>query len=208
MIILEIWKEILGFEGYYQARNFGDVRRIGNYSNQNKSWSLSKPKVLVPKDNGKGYKTLTLSVNGVHYYRYVHRLVALTFLENPNHYREINHKDGDKGNNCVWNLEWCNRSYNGKHAYDTGLRTVKGCYGRKKPVAQINKATNEVLKIFESVEMASKSVGLQNFCNISACCSYAENHSRYKRPCLSARGYKWRFATPDMKVGDIIKEKT
>jgi hypothetical protein len=56
--------------------------------------------------------------------QYMHRLVAMCYIENPKNYKEINHKDGDKTNNNVWNLEWCNRQMNNKHAFKTGLRNA------------------------------------------------------------------------------------
>ena len=58
--------------------------------------------------------------------RLIHRVVAETFLENPNNLPEVNHIDGNKQNNSVYNLEWCNRNYNLKHAYSVGLRSAKG----------------------------------------------------------------------------------
>lgn len=116
----------------------------------------------------------------------------------------MNHIDGNKENNKSSNLEWCDRSYNNKHAYINGLHTLHGCYGQKKQVAQVDIKTSKIIKIHESVDSASKYVGLKNFTNISACCNYIEHPENYKRPCLSAKGYKWIFATEDMKVGDVI----
>lgn len=200
----EEWRDISEFIGYYQVSDTGLVRRIGDCSNQNGSWKLENPRILKAKDNGRGYLYLVLSIHGKHYHRYVHRLVAQSFIDNPNNYNEINHKDGDKKNNNASNLEWCNHSYNGKHAYSLGLRTVRGCYGKKKKVAMIDMQTNMIIKIFNSVDEASKHVGLKNFSNISACCSFAEDNTRYKKPYYSSKGYKWRFANPDMKIGDIV----
>ena len=74
----------------------------------------------------------------------------------------------------------------------------------KKQVAQVDIKTSKIIKIHESVDTASKYVGLKNFANISACCNYIEHPENYKRPCLSAKGYKWIFATEDMKVGDVV----
>ena len=204
-MIDEIWKDIPEFKGCYQASNTGYIRRIGDCSNQNNSWKLKEPRILKPKNNGRGYLYVILSINGVHYNRYIHRLVAQTFIENPSSYKEINHKDGNKENNAISNLEWCDHSYNGKHAYSTGLREVRGCYGKKKKVAMIDLRTNKILRIFQSVEEASLYVGLKQYANISACCSYAEDHSRYKRPVNTSKGYKWRFAEEWMKTGDIIE---
>ncbi len=200
----EIWKDIPEFEGYYQASKTGLIRRIGDYSNQSNSWKLNEPKILKQKDNGKGYKYVILSVDGVRYNRYVHRLVASTFIPNPNNYKEINHKDGYKVNNNVDNLEWCNHSQNGQHAYANGLRTVKGCYGAlKRKVAQLSE-DNVVLHIFNSIDEASTSVGCKHS-SISCCCWYAVDNNHYNgRKFIMCKGYKWRFATPDMKIGDIV----
>ena len=73
-------------------------------------------------DNGYGYKQVQIMRHGKRYTRYVHRLVAECFISNPNQYREINHKDGNKGNNSAENLEWCDHSSNLLQAYRTGLK--------------------------------------------------------------------------------------
>lgn len=73
-------------------------------------------------DNGHGYKQVQIMRNNKRYTKYVHRLVAECFLSNPESLPEINHKDGNKANNAVDNLEWCNRSQNQRHAYKTGLK--------------------------------------------------------------------------------------
>lgn len=176
------------------------------YSNQNASWKLERPYLLTPKIHTNGYLRVTMSINNKHYDRYIHRLVAIEFCKNnnPSKYTEVNHIDGNKQNNIFSNLEWCDRPYNNKHAYIKGLHTLHGCYGQKKLVAQIDIKTNQVIKIHDSVASAAKDVGLKNYANISACCNYAEHPENYKRPCLSAKGYKWIFATEDMKEGDFI----
>lgn len=73
-------------------------------------------------DNGHGYKQVFICVRNKHYMRYVHRLVAECYLPNPNNLAEVNHKDGNKANNNVDNLEWCTRSENLQHAIRTGLK--------------------------------------------------------------------------------------
>lgn len=202
----EIWKDVDEFPNVYQVSNYGQIRRIGDYSNQSATWKLTCPKIITQTDNTRGYMCVKLSYRNKTYTRYVHRLVATAFCDNlnPSKYTEVNHIDGDKTNNASENLEWCDRSYNNKHAYIKGLHTLNGCYGRKKPVAQIDISSNKIVEIYESVGYAARQVGLKNFANISACCNYAENPNKYKRPCLSSKGYKWRFATNEMKVGDTI----
>lgn len=201
----EKWKRVSEFPEYYEVSNLGNVRRIAYYSNQCANWE-SRDYILKPRKHTNGYLRVTLSVENKHYDRYIHRLVATEFCHNynPKKYKEVNHIDGDKANNIANNLEWCDRSYNNKHAYVNGLHVLHGCYGRKKIVAQVDIKTNIIVKLHESVEDAARHVELKNFANISACCNYIEHPENYKRPCLSAKGYKWIFATENMKVGDVI----
>lgn len=200
----EIWKNISEFAGFYQVSNLGRVKRIADYSNQNSHWKAET--ILKPRLHNNGYLRVMLSINNKHYDRYIHRLVAIEFCKNhnPSKYKEVNHIDGNKTNNVSENLEWCDRSYNNKHAYIKGLHTLHGCYGRKKKVAQLDKNTNKILFIHDSVENAAKSIGADRFTNVSACCNCYEHPERYSYPVKSYKGYKWIFATEDMKVGDTI----
>lgn len=199
--MIEIWKDVVEFPSYYQVSNFGNVRRKAPYSNQSKEWD-SNNKLLSPRLHSNGYLRVMLSINGKHYDRYIHRIVAEAFCENPNNYTEVNHIDSNKTNNHYTNLEWCSRSYNNKHAYDNKLRSVCGCYGVKKKVAKIK--DNHIISIYESVEMAAKENNIKSQGNISACCNYLIHPEKYKRPVRTVGGYKWCFVTLGMKVGDII----
>lgn len=109
----EIWKDIEGYEGYYQVSNLGRVRSVDRYV---KHWqggiSLFKGKIITGNDRTRKYKKVQLSKDGVSKGYYIHRLVAITFLPNPNNYPVINHKDEDPSNNCVENLEWCTQKHN------------------------------------------------------------------------------------------------
>lgn len=105
---MEVWKTIQNYGGLYQVSNTGKVRDLKNHI---------KP---VYKNN-KGYECLSLYYNGKTYHPTVHRLVAKAFIPNPNNYDQINHKDCDKENNSVENLEWCNQRYN----YDEGMKTFQ-----------------------------------------------------------------------------------
>ena len=123
----EIWKDIADIRGY-QIRNFGNVRsvdRIVNHPNSPNKQAIKKGQPIKPFINKGGYKEVVLlkkcfvgaGYNKVH--RTIHRLVAQAFLENPNKYEEINHKDENKANNIASNLEWCTRKYN--VYYGTGI---------------------------------------------------------------------------------------
>ena len=105
---MEVWKTIQNYGGLYQVSNTGKVRDLKNHI---------KP---VYKNN-KGYECLSLYYNGKTYHPTVHRLVAKAFIPNPNNYDQVNHKDCNKENNSVENLEWCNQRYN----YDEGMKTFQ-----------------------------------------------------------------------------------
>lgn len=107
--IKEQWKIIPEFPNY-EISNCGKVRRVWKKHTSLKKTRLSKF----------GYEIVHLSNNGVNKHRAVHRLVAIAFINNPDNKPEVNHIDGNKENNCVYNLEWVSRSENMKHAYSIG----------------------------------------------------------------------------------------
>lgn len=113
----EIWKplkDVVVFGDNYEVSNLGRVRHI------KKRWRELKPTI-----NSHGYQRVLLYLDGKCKTIKVHKLVALMFIPNPNNLPVINHKDGNKLNNEVANLEWVTYSENNQHAYDTGLRSKK-----------------------------------------------------------------------------------
>ena len=113
----EQWKDIKGYEGLYEVNNFGNVRSLDRViKTKHNSTTLRKGRILTPfYEEQKGYYQVALSKDGkVKKYR-IHRLVAVAFLENPFDYTDVNHKDEDKTNNNVDNLEWCTRKYNNNY---------------------------------------------------------------------------------------------
>lgn len=114
----EKWKDIPGFESCYQASTFGRIRskkRVVVYSNG--AVYKYPSKVLVPGITPSGYYTLTLCKDTLRYSRRVCRLIAKTFIKNPFNKLQVNHKDGDKLNDSVKNLEWATASENQIHRY-------------------------------------------------------------------------------------------
>lgn len=171
----EIWKDIAGYEGLYQVSNLGRVKSL-TYSNQ--YTTLNKEKILKQATNHRGYKCVSIGYNPRKTIT-VHRLVAQTFIPNTNNYSQVNHKDGNKQNNCVFNLEWCDNDYNMNHARFNGLlngRTQK----LKKPIYQFNLDGGFVRK-WESAEDACRSLKI-NSSHIRECCRGTRN---------TAGGYKW-----------------
>ena len=110
---IEIWKDKKDYEGLYQASNLGRVRSVDRWvKGKSGSLRLIKGKILKPGTTKDGYLQVVLCKNGKEKTFRVHRLVAETFLLNPENLPEVNHKDEDKTNNNVENLEFCDRTYN------------------------------------------------------------------------------------------------
>lgn len=121
-LFMEIWKDIKGYEGYYQISNLGRVKSLERVDCIGRK---VKERILKYKVNKYGYYGVGLNINGHEKHIKVHRLVANAFIKNEIKKKEVNHIDGVKSNNNVSNLEWCNRSENIKHSYLKGLRFSK-----------------------------------------------------------------------------------
>lgn len=129
----EIWKDIPELEGLYQASNLGrikSVKRIAKKEYRNNR--IVKEKIMNGSKNEDGYLKvhITNKEKNINKVLFIHRLIAKTFISNPNNLPQINHKDGNKLNNCITNLEWCTNLYNQQHAWKNGLHKPtwkKGC---------------------------------------------------------------------------------
>lgn len=182
----EIWKPIKGYEGYYQVSNLGNVRsldRIVTYSN-NKIY-LYKSRIRKPyKDRG-GYLTCDLRKNSKGKNAKVHRLVAEAFIPNPNNLPQVNHRDEDKTNNHVENLEWCDGKYNVNYGTAIQRSAEKRLNSPKlsKPVLQLDLETNQIIAEYPSARGAERQLNIYNG-GISYCC-------RGERK--TAGGFKWVY---------------
>ena len=172
----EIWKDIKGYEGYYQVSNLGNVRsveRIVDYSDGIKR--LRKGSILKAEKNRNGYLRITLSKSSKVKKMMIHRLVAQAFIPNPSNLPEINHKDEVKTNNRVGNLEWCSHLYNSR--YGTRLKKLS------KTVIQLDLETKQIIAEYHSAREAGRYInGSQG--NISSCC---------RGKLKTAYGYKWEY---------------
>lgn len=165
--MVEIWKDVVGYETLYQVSNLGRVKSLGNDKTK-------KEKILKLEKRKTGYLQAHLSKNGKTKLIYVHRLVAKSFIENPNNLEQINHKDENKGNNNVNNLEWCTPKYN----INYGTRLSK----MSNPVLQIDENDN-IIAEYESIRCAARMLGVHNQ-NIQSCCA-----GKLK----TAYNYKWKY---------------
>lgn len=143
------WKRYVKDGVEYIVSNNGDVFSM-----------LSKKLYSTKVQNGNGYMSFKhRGKKPVNIYR--HRLVAELFIPNPNNYKEVNHKDGNKSNNYVDNLEWCDRAYNTRHSYQTGLRKVNIAKAIKLSTEANKKPIKDYLgNEFASLTEASRFYGL------------------------------------------------
>lgn len=171
----EIWKDIRDYEGLYQISNKGNVKSL-NYNHTGREEIL---KLSVDK---RGYLIVRLCNNRKLKFLRVHRLVAEAFIPNPNNYPCVNHKDEDKTNNCISNLEFCSVKYNNN--YGTRLERIlkKTTNGKcSKPVLKIDPISNEIVAEFPSINEVQRQLGLTH---ISECCKGKRN---------TAGKYKWQY---------------
>lgn len=163
----EVWKIIDEFPSY-MVSNLGRVKSL-DYN------GTKKEKILKPIKQKKGYLKIGLYKNKKYYSRQIHRLVAITFIPNPNNEPQVNHIDGNKENNTVYNLEWCNNQYNQTHAINNGLRAFK-------PVIQYSKDGVFIRKWIRATE-ASKTL----------CIDVSHIGQACKGKRKTAGGFKWGY---------------
>lgn len=199
----EIWKDISGYEGMYQVSNFGRVKSLDRIDAENhfRAGQIMKQKMTKGPGRGDGYMRVGLR-NGKHQKEYqVHRLVAIAFIPNPKNLPQVNHKDCNPGNNCVFinpdgsvnpeksNLEWCDAKYNINYG-DRNKKTADRLRDRESPynwkAVNCFSLSGEFLKRYESVEKAAAETKAQANA-ISACCKKRKYY-------YTAGGYKWEYA--------------
>ena len=141
----EIWKDVVGFEGYYQVSNKGNVRSVVRKDSIGRKCGGRKRKHFCREG---GYHEINLYKDGLRKQKLIHRLVAEAFISNPNDFPEVNHKDENKKNNCVENLEWCTSEYNTN--YGTLIERLS------KKVRAVNVDTDEVIRFKSTMEAGRK----------------------------------------------------
>ena len=177
--MIEQWRPIKGYEGIYEVSNLGRVRsldriimkpnpRNGVIQSFSKKGTIKK-QVLI----NSGYLKVMLSAGRKTKNLTVHRLVAEAFLPNPDKLPQVNHKDEDKTNNCVSNLEWCSEKYN----------TYYGAHTQTRAVAKVD-MNNKIIAEYPSASDAARSSGTTSSMIAGAC--------RGRRK--TAGGYRWQYS--------------
>lgn len=151
----EIWKMYPEFD-FIQGSTIGRVRTLDRVVVSGRGTRVEKGRVLKQQLDKYGYLFVCFNVNGKQINRKVHRLVAETFISNPDNLPEINHKDNNPLNNNISNLEWCSRQYNIAYREKYGT-PAKGSWGRQ--LFAVNLKTTEVLR-FPSQSEASRELSV------------------------------------------------
>ena len=198
----EEWKQIKEYENLYEISNTGKIRsidKIVNVSNQYgaKAKRVIKGRMLKQTFNGQ-YYVVGLYKNNQMKQHFIHRLEAQTFIENKNNFTCINHKNGNKLDNRIENLEWCTKSYNTIDAWKNGLIKIpKG--NKNKMYGKFGKKANAS----KSVYQYDKNM---NFIKKWNCQKDIERELGYKQSCISnciignsksSHGYIWRLKYED-----------
>lgn len=167
----------------YEISDYGRLRRIDKLD-----WKTGG--ILTPKKNNvSGYYQYCVVSNGKDYYKYIHRLVAEYFIDPNCLHLTVNHKDGDKSNNHVENLEWMTQGDNNRHGFATGLIVTS------KPVKQYT-LSGEYIGTFVSAMEAEQLTGVPQKSISSCLCG----------ECVHADLYQWVFVGEEDKVRDLVEK--
>lgn len=174
----EVWRDIDGYE-QYQISNMGRV------------FSMKTNKLLTPQPDKKGYLRVKFWENNKGYTFKVHRLVAQAFIPNPNNLPQVNHKDEDKKNNTVENLEWCDGIYNLNYGTrkERSDKALTNRLNLSLPVICVETGIE-----YPSIQEARRQTNIRN---IGMCCS-GNRHS--------AGGFHWKYATNRRRINGYMQE--
>ena len=183
--MMETWRDIEGYEGLYQISNKGRVKSTERIKWSGNVYYKAPERILKAcKRVSNGYLFVNLYKDGKRKPCTIHRLVAEAFLPNPDNLPQVNHKDENKENNCISNLEWCSPKYNCNY----GTKNQRSAEKRRndpsmsRPVMSINKESGLTME-YPSLKEAERLTGVSTR-NIVNCC---------KGRCKSAGGYFWQY---------------
>lgn len=178
----EIWRPIKGYENTHEVSNLGRVRSIPHLTSNKHQ---TKGQLLKQESVWTGYKRVHLRAGINSRKFYVHRLVAESFIPNPNNWAYVNHKDDTKDNNAASNLEWCTQQYNLKYG-DRRRKVLDKCNASQSPNAEkpvVQLLNGAVINIYPSIHEAARCTGI-GFRMISRVCNNIRPHTH---------GYVFKF---------------
>ena len=175
---MEVWKDVVGYEGLYQISNLARVKSLPKKKGYGIGY-IQKEKILKPANNG-DYLFVRLGKNGKYKNLFIHRMVAQAFIPNTENKCDVNHKNGIKTDNRLENLEWNTRQENIIHSFKNGLQKWTD-----EKIAKIEKriVCLESGQEYDSIKKAAEQTGIDRG-NIGACC-------RGRRS--TAGGYHWIY---------------
>lgn len=204
----EIWKDIPGYSGRYQASNLGRIRSTDRTILKKDGVTESyKGKILKPFMSTGGYLYITIAKELNKFCpRRLHRVIAETFIPNPNNLPQVNHINENRTDNRVSNLEWCTNSYNTNygHCIEKSAMARMNHSSLSKEINQYDLNGN-YLNSYPSAAEAARALNLNSKtagCRIGQCCRHLFKTGN------SAYGYLWEFATESNKEQSIPKLQT
>lgn len=196
----EEWKEIPKMEGFYMASSFGRIVSLGRYvKSKNGSLRYKRPKLQELTKNNNGYLEVRISINAKRKTKSVHRLIAMTFIQNPNNHPTIDHIDRNRTNNHVTNLRWCTLSENMKNPLT--IKHISVLSSKIKHQSQYTKVVrismiDNTIKHYQSLS-STKDDGFTPHSVYLACSGRIKTH----------KGHKWMYLSDYEKlVNQNVKE--
>ena len=182
----EEWRAVLGYEGLYEVSNFGRVRSLPHEVPTKIGTRISPGRVMKLQPFKLGYMGVCLSKDNKQALKTVHRLVAEAFIENPDNLPQVNHKDENKMNCSVDNLEWCDRKYNCNYGTAVQRSAEKNKNGVKSVEVEQWSLDDKLIKVWPSMMEVQRQL-CADYSNISKCCRGKQK---------TAYGYKWSYHLP------------
>ncbi len=188
-------KQVIGYEGYYEVSDDGRVFRVASGVKPEREMKQQLNSDATNKRKSKYYRVF-LTKNNIQKKYFVHRLVAIAFIQNPLGLNDVNHKDANKTNNNKENLEWCSHYENMLHAANNGLldNLFLSRAAKKRPVIGVNKKTGMIIKFGGSFE-AQKLHGFDCSAIHKCCIGKSKTHKGYVWSYSSTKQYSFNQAS-------------
>lgn len=183
---MEIWKDILGYEGLYQVSNMGRIKSLGRIKINHSKIQMVPERIKSLRKTKQGYLLVDLYKNNIQKTLRVHRIVAEAFIDNAEKKETVNHINGDKSNNKVENLEWATPSEQNFHFYKNKLKSDKNI---KKAIKAMNKATSKKVLCLDTNIIYNSLTEAAKFNNISPSTIRKVINGEMKK----AAGKKWKY---------------